>query len=82
MTSGTSSQWNVYWQEADVLREREVYDEGESFAAGDEERERFPNAKLILLSRILEQEVPDRLARLRLWKRILEAIYDEDVVIR
>ena len=57
------------------------YDEGESFAAGDDALPQFNNERLIELSRALEREVPDRLVRLVIWLAILRAIYGEATIL-
>lgn len=56
-----------------------VYDDGESFAAGDDTDRRFDNDELIELFRLLRAAVPDPEPRRVIRLAILAAVFGEAV---
>lgn len=54
-----------------------VYDDGEAFAAGDEDRVQFDNGRLRQMWAELREEIPDRRLRVVVWAIILRGIFGE-----
>ena len=54
-----------------------VYDDGESFAAGDADLPQFDNDRLRTLFHDINALIPDRRLRVLIWLVILKAIFRE-----
>jgi hypothetical protein len=52
------------------------YDAGEAFAAGDEAEPRFDNDALLTLYARLEDLIPERRLRLRVFRAVVAAIWE------